>query len=117
MNSMAINSLAAKRALSVTLNTENVTWLKGRARGGGATSVSNLLDQLVTAARKSGRTGPSQSVVDTIDIDSSDPNLEGADAAVRAMYEISLGRPLVAREKAARYSGPSRRGPAKNRRG
>ena len=109
--------MAAKQALSVTLNTENVTWLKGRARAGGAKSVSDLLDQLVTAARKSGGIGSSQSVVGTVDIDSSDPLLERADAALRAMYEVSLGRPLVVREEAARYSTPSRRPLDKNRRG
>jgi hypothetical protein len=110
---------APKQALSVTLGADNVTWLKGRAGAGGVRSVSELLDQLVTAARQSGRVVPARSVVGTIDIDSSDPLLEGADAAVRSMYEGSLGRPLMVREAPSRYSVPSprRRRPAKKSRG
>ena len=93
----------AKQAISVTLDTENLTWLKGRAGAAGLRSVSELLDQLVTAARESGRIGPSRSVVGTIDIDASDPMLEGADDVVSGMYEMSLRRPLMVRETKAEY--------------
>ena len=84
----------AKQAISVTLGIDNLTWLKGRAGAAGVRSVSELMDQLVTAARQSGRVGPARSVAGTIDIDASDPRLEGADRAVRALFETSLGRPL-----------------------
>ena len=84
-----------RRPISITLDTDNLTWLKGRASAGGLRSVSELLNQLVTAARQAGRIGPSRSVVGTIDIDAADPLLEGADAAVRALFDASLGRPLV----------------------
>src|ERR1700704_1197120 len=93
----------AKQAISVTLDTDNLTWLKGRAGAAGLRSVSELLDQLVTAARESGRIGPSRSVVGTIDIDASDPRLEGADEAVRTMFETSLGRPLMVKETQTEY--------------
>ena len=93
----------AKQAISVTLDTDNLTWLKGRAGAAGLRSVSELLDQLVTAARESGRIGPSRSVVGTIDIDASDPMLEGADDVVSGMYEMSLRRPLMVRETKADY--------------
>jgi hypothetical protein len=93
----------AKQAISVTLDTENLTWLKGRAGAAGLRSVSELLDKLVTAARESGRIGPSRSVVGTIDIDASDPLLEGADDVVSGMYEISLRRPLMVRETKGEY--------------
>jgi hypothetical protein len=92
-----------KRAISLTLDSDNVTWLKGRAGGAGLRSVSQLVDRLVTDARRAGRVGPSRSVVGTIDIDTADPFLEGADAAVRAMYERSLGRPLVVNEESSRH--------------
>lgn len=95
--------MSTKHAISVTLGADNVMWLKGRAGAGGVRSVSELLDRLVTAARQAGRVGPTTSVVGTIDIDSSDPLLEGADAALRSMYEASLGRPLAVREAPARY--------------
>jgi hypothetical protein len=96
----------ARRAVSVTLETDNVTWLKGRA-GAAGKSVSELLDQIVTAARQGGRIGPVRSVAGTIDIDSSDPLLERADAVVRSAFDASLGRPLI-----ARASGPAETHPA-----
>jgi len=103
-----------KQAISVTLDIDNLTWLKGRAGAAGLRSVSELMDQLVTAARQSGRVGPSRSVAGTIDIDASDPRLDGADAAVRALFETSIGRPLVGGEAQA---GGRVRARAKQRRG
>jgi hypothetical protein len=93
----------SKRAISLTLDSDNVTWLKGRAGAAGLRSVSQLVDRLVTDARRAGRVGPSRSVVGTIDIDAADPFLEGADTAVRTIYERSIGRPLVVKEGRSRY--------------
>jgi hypothetical protein len=93
----------SKQAISVTLEADNVTWLKGRAGATGLRSVSELLDRLVTAARQSGDVGPSRSVVGTIDIDPSDPMLERADEAVRYVFESSLGRPLKVTETSSEY--------------
>jgi hypothetical protein len=93
----------ARQAISVTLDIENLTWLKGRVGAGGGRSVSDLLNQLVTEARASGRTGSGRSVVGTIDIDPADPLLEGADAAVRRLFERSTSRPIAVRERRARY--------------
>jgi hypothetical protein len=90
-----------KQAISVTLDVDNLTWLKGRAGASGVRSISELLDKLVTAARESGRIGPSRSVVGTIDIDENDPLLENADAVVRTMFETSVGRPLMVKETPA----------------
>ena len=87
-----------KQAISVTLDADNLTWLKGRASAAGVRSISGLLDQLVSAARSSGRVGPPRSVVGTIDIADSDPWLEGADDEVRSMVEASLRRPSMVRE-------------------
>ncbi len=104
-----------KHAISVTLDSENLTWLKGRVGATASRSVSELLDRLVTAARTAGGIGPSRSVVGTIDIDSSDPLLEKADGAMRALFEASLGRPLIVREKRATYRAERR--PGRKRRG
>jgi len=104
----------ARRAISVTLETENVTWLKGRA-GATGESVSELLDQIVTAARAGARAGQARSVAGTIAIESSDPLLETADAAIRAAFDASLGRAVALREGninygAGRRTRPKRRG-------
>jgi hypothetical protein len=104
----------AKQAISVTLDTDNLTWLKGRAGAAGLRSVSELLDQLVTAARESGRIGPSRSVVGTIDIDAGDPLLEGADEVVRGLYEASLRRPMMVKAAPVEYRVPAKK---KGRRG
>ena len=92
-----------KQAISVTLDADNLTWLKGRAGATGVRSVSELLDQLVSAARASGQTGPSRSVVGTIDVDASDPWLEGADETMRSIFQASLGRPLMVKEASPEY--------------
>jgi hypothetical protein len=91
-----------RRAISVTLDADNVTWLKGRA-GAVGESVSALIDQLVSAARQGGRIGPPRSVVGTIDIDTNDPLLSGADTLVRSAFDHSLGRPFIVREDGARH--------------
>jgi hypothetical protein len=105
----------AKQALSVTLEADNVTWLKGRAGRAGVRSVSELLDRLVSAARQSGDHEPARSVVGTIDIDPGDPMLTQADNVVRAMFDRSLGRPLHAKEASPQYT--ARRPRSKKRRG
>lgn len=94
----------AKQAISVTLDADNITWLKARLGPSGARSVSELLDQLVTAARLDGRAGAPRSVVATIDIDASDPSLERTDAAVRKLFQASLRRPIAARERRPVYA-------------
>ena len=98
-----------KQAISVTLEADNLTWLKGRAGAPGVRSVSELLDQLVTAARASGDTGPSRSVVGTIDVDASDPWLKGADDAMREMFQASLRRPLVVKDTSPAYGTPGKK--------
>ena len=104
----------AKQAISVTLEMDNLTWLKGRAGATGVRSVSALLDQLVREARASGQTGPSRSVVGTIDVDASDPGLEGADEAMRSIVQASLGRPIMVKESSLEYGT---RGKTRARRG
>jgi len=100
-------SIVGKRAISVTLHTENLTWLRARATAIGARSVSDLLDRLVADARTRGTSGSSRSVVGTIDLDPADPLLLNADAKVRAAFETSVGRPLLVKERRPAY--PRRR--------
>ena len=104
----------ARKPLSVTLETDNVAWLKGRA-GATGESVSELLDQIVTAARQDRHAGPVRSVAGSIDIDPSDPLLEQADDLLRTTFERSLGRPFLVRE--SRPALPSPRKRSRKRRG
>ncbi len=93
----------SKRAISVTLQSDNLTWLKARAGAIGARSVSDLLDQLVAEARRATPGGSLRSVVGTIDIDASDPLLNGADDVLRTLVDASLKRPTLVKESRARY--------------
>jgi hypothetical protein len=92
----------AKQAVSVTLDHENLVWLRGRVGAGASGSLSELLDDLVTAARSSGAgiSGGVRSVVGTIDIATDDPELLGADSYVRTEVERSLRRPMLVKEPA-----------------
>jgi hypothetical protein len=92
-----------KKPLSVTLEEDNIVWLKGRALAGRQRSLSEALDTVVTAARTRGDAADARSVVGTVDIAGSDPALLGADAAVRAMFDAAI---------APRRAGRSRRAPA-----
>lgn len=93
----------------MTLDADNLTWLKGRALGGKHRSLSEALDDVVRAARLGGGAGDVRSVVGTIDIAASDPDLNSADEEVAQLYQASLGRPVIAREPAATY-GSARKG-------
>jgi hypothetical protein len=99
----------SKRAISVTLHSDNLTWLKARAGAIGARSVSDLLDQLVTEARRASPGGAIRSVVGTIDIDASDPLLEGADDVLRTLFNASLKRPTLVKEARVQFRGPKKR--------
>ena len=102
-----------KRAISVTLHSDNLTWLKARAGAVGARSVSDLLDQIVSDARRTTPGGAVRSVIGTIDIDTSDPLLMGADDVVRTLFEVSLKRPTLVKESRPTYGT----GTKKKRRG
>ena len=103
-----------KMPISVTLDADNLLWLKGQTASGKRRSLSDTLDSLVTAARAGehgGTTG--RSVVGTIDIAEDDPGLDQADAYVRSAIEDSLARGLVVHESRATYTATS--APAKSR--
>jgi hypothetical protein len=81
----------SKRALSVTLEPENILWLRGRARAGGRRSLSETLDRLVTEVRGGGK-APScvRSVVGHIRIDESKGSLVAASETLRTLFADSL---------------------------
>ena len=96
----------AKQAISVTLDADNLTWLKGRAGAAGLRSVSELLDQLVTAARESGGVGPSR--VGRRDHRHRSRAIRCSRAPTkraRACSTRPLGRPLMVKEVDGRSTG------------
>ena len=100
-----------KKAVSFTLDAQNLLWLKGQAAASPAGTVSAILDKIVTDARLGGRTHPGtmRSVVRTIDIPEEDPGLKGADAYVRTIFNLSLRRPALVRERRPKYRVKPRR--------
>lgn len=77
-----------KEAISVTLETQNLLWLRGQVRASARRSVSEVLDRLVTEARTGGRVERAavRSVVGTVRIASIDADLTTADDAVRRLF-------------------------------
>lgn len=96
-----------KNAISVTLDADNLTWLRARAGSGQARSVSDLLDRIVSEARARGTAGGMRSVVGTIDVDARDPLLREADAAIDGLFAASLGRPIAVKERRPSFGKPS----------
>ena len=102
-----------KKPLSVTLEEDNILWLRGRTLAGKRRSLSEALDTVVTAARTRGDAAEARSVVGTIDIPATDAALLGADAALRALFDASAaspGRARTQRPAAARARRAAARG-------
>jgi hypothetical protein len=96
-----------KSPVSVTLDTDNLLWLRARAASRKRRSLSDALDEILTAVR----TGPNgvvagRSVVGTIDIAADDLGLLRADAYIREEMDASLARPLAVHEARASYRVP-----------
>lgn len=90
-----------KRPVSVTLDEDNLLWLRGRAARRKRRSLSDALDEVITAARTTGALEASRSVVGTIEIPADDPGLDRADQYVRSLFETSLSRPIAVHEQPA----------------
>lgn len=74
-----------RQAVSITLDADNLLWLRAQAAATSRGSLSAVLDRIVEEARLGGRTEPSaiRSVAGTIDLPEDDPDLEKADARRR----------------------------------
>jgi hypothetical protein len=97
-----------KKAISVTLKSENLLWLKAQAAARTGGNVSEIVDRLIRDARTTSTTDRAaiRSVVGTINLPD-DESLAEAESAVRTMFDRSLSRPMLVRETPRR---PSRRG-------
>lgn len=104
-----------RKPVSVTLEHDNLLWLKGQAAATERGSVSEVLDQIVTEARLAGRAGSTsvRSVRDSIDLPDDDPDLLGADAYIRYAFDRSVTRPMLVRETAGRVPKRRKSSPAK----
>jgi hypothetical protein len=94
-----------KLPISVTLDADNLLWLRARTAGAKRRSLSDLLDEIVTAARVAAHGASIRSVVGTVDLPADDPTLERAKASLRAEFEASLARPILIHEEGATYHG------------
>jgi hypothetical protein len=101
-----------KKPASITLDTQNLLWLKGQAAASPGGTVSGVVDRLITEARLGGRAAAEsiRSVVGTIDLPDDDEDLKQADRQVRAMFAISVRRPTLVKEQRAGYRVRSRKG-------
>ena len=103
-----------KAAISVTIDRDNLMWLSARARSTRARSLSQTLDELITAARLQHQShdGP-RSIVGMVEIPEDDPDLTKADAYIRELFEVSLNN--TARQLAGKAE-PRRRRTRRTRR-
>lgn len=98
-----------KRPVSVTLDEDNLQWLRGRMARRKRRSLSDAIDEIVTAARTGGALEPMRSVVGTITINPDDPGLDRADAYIQTLVAHSLGRPLAVHEDSPTYRSTPRK--------
>ena len=88
-----------KKAVSVTLENTNLLWLRSRTVALKGRSVSETLDDLVTAARTGGAAPiVARSIAGTADIADDDAGLDRADAYLREVFSTSLAQPFLVRE-------------------
>lgn len=92
-----------RKAVSVTLASDNLLWLRAQAAATSRGNVSAVLDRIVEEARLGGRTESAaiRSVAGTIDLPEDDPELEKADAYVRSLFAESARQPILVRERRA----------------
>jgi len=90
----------SKQSISITLSSENLLWLRGRAKASDARSVSEALDELISSVRTGGNDRPHRSIAGTLVINESDPDLLKADADIRSLFRRSLNQfPATKRTK------------------
>ncbi len=96
-----------RTAISITVDEDNLLWLKAQAAASAKGTLSAVVDRLIAEARAQGgaATAAMQSVAGTIDLPDDDPDLEQASAYVRTLFEQSLRRRIVVKEEAPKPAG------------
>src|SRR5688572_21506173 len=98
-----------QRPVSVTFDEHNMRSARGRVARRKRRSLSDAIDEVITAARASGALEAPRSVVGTIDLTADDPGLAHADVYARALFTQSLSRPLDVHEESRDHGGSPRR--------
>jgi hypothetical protein len=100
-----------RKPISITLDVDNLLWLRAQAAATSHGNLSAVLDRLVSDARQAGKGEPAaiRSVVGTIDLAEDDPDLEQADAYVRSLFAASVRRPLLVKERRPKRLGRLRK--------
>lgn len=81
------------KLVSLDLEPENLLWLEARAHAAGKRSLSEVINEIVAEARGSvAGSKEVKSIVGRAQITPDDPDLAGADAATRALFEESRSR-------------------------
>jgi hypothetical protein len=78
----------SKRAISVTIEAENLLWLKARTRATGSRSISAVLDDMVTEVRKA--PGPVTSTVGWVSFPEGEDGLRRGKEDIRELFDRSL---------------------------
>lgn len=105
----------SKRAISVTLSPENLLWLQATATRWSRRSLSDTLDGILDDLRGRASVTGARSLFGQLTIDASDPELRGADAAVRRLFAAIPDTASVARDAPAAPSRAARRPPTRRR--
>lgn len=80
----------------MTLETDNLLWLKARTRATGTRSISAVLDGMVTGARQASE--PVTSVVGFVSFPDGEDGLERGTEEIRKLFGRSLSRPSARRQ-------------------
>jgi hypothetical protein len=78
----------SKKAISVTIEADNLLWLKARTRATGSRSISAVLDDMVTGVRKAA--GPVTSIVGWVSFPEGEAGLRRGKKDIRELFDRSL---------------------------
>jgi hypothetical protein len=82
----------SKKAVALDLDPSNLEWLQAQTAATGKPTLSEIVNDMISRVRNAGEPRKVQSVVGMAHISEDGPDLAGADAAVRKLFEASHGR-------------------------
>jgi hypothetical protein len=82
----------SKKMVAIDLDPGNLAWLQAQTGVVGSQDLSEVLNQVIAQARHAGKAREIQTVAGMARISGDDPELAGADEAIRALFEASHRR-------------------------